>query len=57
LCATYGVKHEIIEHWEQLKQKLSFLPNNGIRVLELPTDRRADAKWRQDNLSKFAKGL
>ena len=57
LCATYGVEHEIIEDWEQLKEKLSFLPNNGIRCLELPTDRRTDAKWRQDNLSKFAKGL
>ncbi|MEG3895886.1 MULTISPECIES: 2-succinyl-5-enolpyruvyl-6-hydroxy-3-cyclohexene-1-carboxylic-acid synthase [unclassified Microcoleus] len=57
LCATYGVEHEIIDDWEQFKQKLSFLPNSGIRVLELQTDRRSDAKWRQDNLSKFAKGL
>ncbi len=57
LCVTYGVEHEIIDDWKQLKQKLVSLPNNGIRVLELPTDRRSDAKWRQDNLSKFAKGL
>ncbi|MEG4964009.1 MULTISPECIES: 2-succinyl-5-enolpyruvyl-6-hydroxy-3-cyclohexene-1-carboxylic-acid synthase [unclassified Microcoleus] len=57
LCATYGVEHEIIDNWEQFKQKLSFLPNSGIRVLELQTDRRSDAKWRQDNLSKFAKDL
>ncbi|MEG3919508.1 2-succinyl-5-enolpyruvyl-6-hydroxy-3-cyclohexene-1-carboxylic-acid synthase [Microcoleus sp. T3_A4] len=57
LCATYGVEHEVIEDWEQFKQKLSFLSNSGIRVLELQTDRRADAKWRQDNLSKFAKDL
>ncbi|MEG4013056.1 MULTISPECIES: 2-succinyl-5-enolpyruvyl-6-hydroxy-3-cyclohexene-1-carboxylic-acid synthase [unclassified Microcoleus] len=57
LCATYGVEHEIIDDWEQLKQKLNFLPNNGIRVLELLTNRRTDAKWRQVNLSKFAKGL
>ncbi|MEG4578323.1 2-succinyl-5-enolpyruvyl-6-hydroxy-3-cyclohexene-1-carboxylic-acid synthase [Microcoleus sp. MON1_C5] len=57
LCATYGVEHEIIDDWEQFKQKLSFLPNSGIRVLEVPTDRRADAQWRQDNLSKFAKDL
>ncbi len=57
LCATYGVEHQIIDDWEQLKEKLVSLPNNGIRVLELQTDRRADAKWRQDNLSKFAKGL
>ncbi|MEG4505328.1 2-succinyl-5-enolpyruvyl-6-hydroxy-3-cyclohexene-1-carboxylic-acid synthase [Microcoleus sp. F6_B4] len=57
LCATYGVEHEVIDDWEQFKQKLSFLPNSGIRVLELQTDRRSDAKWRQDNLSKFAKDL
>ncbi len=57
LCATYGVEHEIIDDWEQLKLKLVSLPNNGIRVLELQTNRRSDAKWRQDHLSKFAKGL
>ena len=57
LCATYGVEHEVIEDWEQFKQKLISLPNSGIRVLELQTDRRSDAKWRQDNLTKIAKGL
>ena len=56
LCATYGVEHEVIEDWEQFKEKLNLLPNSGIRVLELQTDRRSDAKWRQDNLSKIAKG-
>ena len=56
LCATYGVEHEVIEDWEQFKQKLISLPNSGIRVLEVQTDRRSDAKWRQDNLGKFAKG-
>ncbi|MEG4106347.1 2-succinyl-5-enolpyruvyl-6-hydroxy-3-cyclohexene-1-carboxylic-acid synthase [Microcoleus sp. S13_C5] len=57
LCATYRVEHEVIEDWEQFKEKLNLLPNSGIRVLELQTDRRADAKWRQDNLGKFAKNL
>ena len=56
LCATYGVEHEVIEDWELFKQKLISLPNSGIRVLEVQTDRRSDAKWRQDNLGKFAKG-
>ena len=55
LCATYGVEHEVIEDWEQFKQKLISLPNSGIRVLEVQTDRRSDAKWRQDNLTKIAK--
>ncbi|MCU0545355.1 MAG: 2-succinyl-5-enolpyruvyl-6-hydroxy-3-cyclohexene-1-carboxylic-acid synthase [Oscillatoriaceae cyanobacterium Prado104] len=50
LCATYGVDREIIESWEQLKQKLNPLPSKGIRVLELQTDRKFDAKWRQENL-------
>ena len=56
LCATYGVEHEVIENWEQFKQKLISLPNSGIRVLEVQTDRRSDAKWRQDNLTKIVKG-
>ena len=54
LCATYSVKYELITQWDQLQQRLNPLPINGIRVLELRTDRKADAQWRQINLSKFA---
>ncbi|MBW4556026.1 MAG: 2-succinyl-5-enolpyruvyl-6-hydroxy-3-cyclohexene-1-carboxylic-acid synthase [Trichormus sp. ATA11-4-KO1] len=54
LCATYNVQHELISSWEQLQQRLNPLPSQGIRVLELQTNRQADAKWRQENLSKFA---
>jgi 2-succinyl-5-enolpyruvyl-6-hydroxy-3-cyclohexene-1-carboxylate synthase len=54
LCATYDVEHELIISWEQLQQKLNPLPTSGIRVLELQTNRKLDAKWRQENLSKFA---
>ncbi|WP_339381819.1 2-succinyl-5-enolpyruvyl-6-hydroxy-3-cyclohexene-1-carboxylic-acid synthase [Dendronalium phyllosphericum] len=54
LCATYNVQHELITSWEQLQQKLNPLPTMGIRVLELRTNRKADAKWRQDNLRQFA---
>ncbi len=54
LCATYNVKHELITDWEQLKQLLNPLPIEGIRVLELQTNRKLDAKWRQQNLAKFA---
>ncbi|MEH1807724.1 2-succinyl-5-enolpyruvyl-6-hydroxy-3-cyclohexene-1-carboxylic-acid synthase [Nostoc sp.] len=54
LCATYNVQHELITSWEQLQQKLNPLPTQGIRVLELRTNRKKDAKWRQGNLSKFA---
>ena len=55
LCATYNVEHEVITSWEHLKQRLNPLPSKGIRVLELRTNRKLDAKWRQENLSKFAR--
>ncbi|QLE50867.1 2-succinyl-5-enolpyruvyl-6-hydroxy-3-cyclohexene-1-carboxylic-acid synthase [Nostoc sp. C057] len=54
LCATYNVQHELITSWQQLQQKLNPLPTTGIRVLELQTNRKADAKWRQENLRRFA---
>jgi len=57
LCTTYNVEHELITSWEQLQQRLNPLPIKGIRVLELRTNRKADAKWRQENLGKFADGL
>jgi 2-succinyl-5-enolpyruvyl-6-hydroxy-3-cyclohexene-1-carboxylate synthase len=48
------VEHQLIQSWEHLKKLLNPLPSKGIRVLELQTNRKADAKWRQENLSKFA---
>lgn len=57
LCATYNIEHELITSWEQLQAKLNPLPDVGIRVLELRTYRQVDAKWRQDNLSKFAENI
>lgn len=53
LCQTYNVEHELITSWEQFQQRLNPLPTQGIRVLEIRTNRKIDAKWRQDNLSKF----
>jgi 2-succinyl-5-enolpyruvyl-6-hydroxy-3-cyclohexene-1-carboxylate synthase len=57
LCVTYGVEHQLIQSWEQLRQLLNPLPSKGIRVLELRTDRKADASWRQEYLGKFAAGI
>ena len=54
LCATYNVPYELISSWEELRERLNPLPTTGIRVLELRTNRKVDAKWRQDNLGKFA---
>ena len=57
LCATYGVEHELITSWQQLKNKLKILPAQGIRLLELQTNRQVDARWRKKNLSKFAANI
>nr|WP_242050400.1 2-succinyl-5-enolpyruvyl-6-hydroxy-3-cyclohexene-1-carboxylic-acid synthase [Oculatella sp. FACHB-28] len=57
LCATYGVEHELIQCWEQLQQRLSFLPETGIRVLEVQTDRKIDSAWRKEHLGQFAAEL
>jgi 2-succinyl-5-enolpyruvyl-6-hydroxy-3-cyclohexene-1-carboxylate synthase len=57
LCATYGVEYELITSWKHLLSRLNPLPTQGIRVLELRTNRKADAKWRRENLGKFSVGL
>ncbi|MER3433620.1 MAG: 2-succinyl-5-enolpyruvyl-6-hydroxy-3-cyclohexene-1-carboxylic-acid synthase [Leptolyngbya sp. ERB_1_1] len=57
LCQTYDVKHEIIETWEQLRDRINPLPSSGIRVLELRTDRHHDVHWRKTNLKHFANSL
>lgn len=56
LCATYQVEHELIQSWEQLSQRLKHLPSTGIRVLELPCDRRFDAQWRKKHLPDLSSG-
>ncbi|MFW6357974.1 MAG: 2-succinyl-5-enolpyruvyl-6-hydroxy-3-cyclohexene-1-carboxylic-acid synthase [Chroococcales cyanobacterium] len=57
LAATYGIEYQLIESWEQLETLLNPLPETGIRLLELRTDRKVNAKWLQDNLGKFASEL
>jgi len=45
LCTTYGIAHEPIHTWEQLAQALKVLPSEGVRLLELPCDRKLNARW------------
>jgi 2-succinyl-5-enolpyruvyl-6-hydroxy-3-cyclohexene-1-carboxylate synthase len=45
-CATYDIDHVQIESWQHLRQEIEVLPTSGIRVLEIRTDRKAEAKWR-----------
>ena len=57
LCLNYGVEYELISHWKQLHNLLNPLPKTGIRVLEVRTDRKADAQWRKEKLGNFAANI
>ncbi|MDX2096267.1 MAG: 2-succinyl-5-enolpyruvyl-6-hydroxy-3-cyclohexene-1-carboxylic-acid synthase [Leptolyngbyaceae cyanobacterium bins.59] len=46
LSRTYGIDYEVMETWEQLIDRLNPLPPLGMRLLELQTNRKADARWR-----------
>lgn len=57
LCATYKVEHELITSWKQLTAKLQILPQQGIRILELRTNRKTDAQWRKQTLNKLTQNI
>ncbi len=52
-CATYDIDYFRIESWRDLQQKIEALPVSGIRVLEILTDRKAEAKWRLELFRGF----
>jgi 2-succinyl-5-enolpyruvyl-6-hydroxy-3-cyclohexene-1-carboxylate synthase len=54
LCQAHGIPHRRIETWEELAQALDPLPAQGVRVLEILTDRRADAQRRQDWFQRWS---
>ena len=54
---TYGFEHQLITSWQQLQTLLETLPASGIRLLEIPTDRRRDAQWRKTYLSESIKSI
>ena len=48
LCASHGVKHVRVRDWPHLAGLVATLPSNGLRVLEVRTDRKRDAAFRQE---------
>ena len=50
ICDTYSIKYQSIKSWQQLEQLLNPLPQKGIRLLELKTDRKADSLWLKEHL-------
>ncbi len=45
LCQTYHVQYKLITSWSQLESLIKVLPEKGIRVLEIQTNRKYDSRW------------
>jgi 2-succinyl-5-enolpyruvyl-6-hydroxy-3-cyclohexene-1-carboxylate synthase len=48
LCAAYDVPHRRVASWDEFVPLIAQLPSSGMRVLEIATDRRADAAKRKE---------
>jgi 2-succinyl-5-enolpyruvyl-6-hydroxy-3-cyclohexene-1-carboxylate synthase len=48
LCQAYGVTHERVQSWAEFVEAISHLPSSGIRVIEVPTDRKVDVAMLRD---------
>jgi 2-succinyl-5-enolpyruvyl-6-hydroxy-3-cyclohexene-1-carboxylate synthase len=57
LAAAYGVAHTLVADRAALRTAIGDLPREGIRVLEIRTDRKRDAAWRQRIFREVAAGL
>ncbi len=57
LCQTYNINYELITNWQQLEKLLNPLPNKGIRLIEVPTNRKLDGKWLKSSLFQLAQDL
>ena len=54
LCGAHKVEHIPVRDWEQFAKLITTLPESGLRVLELRTDRKRDAAVRKNLLAKAA---
>ncbi len=57
LCAAHGVEHVRVRDWTHFTELVSSLPAAGMRVLELQTDRKADAATRRKLFAEIAAGI
>jgi len=56
LAAAYGIAHELVTDWAALAERVS-APAPGVRMLELPADRKRDAAQRKRWFAELAAGL
>ncbi|MDX2272537.1 MAG: 2-succinyl-5-enolpyruvyl-6-hydroxy-3-cyclohexene-1-carboxylic-acid synthase [Cyanobacteriota bacterium] len=54
LAYTYGIPHQKVQSWDHLLQLLDPLSQGKMRILEIETDRKADALMRQTLAQRLA---
>ena len=42
LCQAYSIAYQRAQDWDSLVAAVSVLPDSGVRVLEVRTDRKTD---------------
>ena len=52
--SAYGGEHVAVRDWAHFTELVTTLPASGIRVLEVPTDRQADAAMRKQLFADVA---
>jgi 2-succinyl-5-enolpyruvyl-6-hydroxy-3-cyclohexene-1-carboxylate synthase len=55
LCGAHGAEHIYVEDWTHFEALISNLPAEGVRLLELRTDRKRDAAWRKEAFASAAR--
>ena len=57
LCLAYGLEHKLINTWSQLVNLLDPLPTEGVRILEISTNRKTDTYWIQTKFQEMSQQL
>jgi len=42
LCQAHSIDYQLVKDWDEFSELIAVLPSEGVRVLELRTDRKAD---------------
>ncbi len=54
IAAAYGSQYYLVRDWAHFTELVTVLPANGIRILEVRTDRRRDAMRRKELFGQIA---
>ena len=57
LAIAYGVEYVLVRDWAELEHLIHVLPESGMRLLEIRTDRKLDAAMRKQVFGQISASL